>query len=119
MSPNRPSKAGMKGELMYACLKTRLWIAMTPPSLQKLVAFQAVNFVASVPIYAMAPFSVFGLSVIYQIFSIKVVALIYFNDFPLQKDKFSIVFFALACIETVLLFSSGAFSIYTFLFSRL
>lgn len=92
---------------------------MTSPSLQKLIWFQVLNFVASLLVYATTPVSVFGLSVIYQLFGVKIIALIYFNDFPHKKDKYSFVFFSLACIETLLLFSAGSFSIYTFLFSRL
>lgn len=92
---------------------------MLPTSLKKLALFQAVNLVASVLVYVVKPASLFGSVFVFQLFSVKIIALLYFNDYPQKKDKYSFVFFALACVETALFFSTGSFSIYTFLFSQL
>jgi uncharacterized membrane protein len=91
---------------------------MNDHSFKKLIKFQILNFVMSCLVYMIFPRDMFGFAVIYVIFSIKLIALLYLNDYPEKKDKFSITFFALACIEIILLFWTGSFSIYTFAFSQ-
>ena len=87
--------------------------------MKKLIWFQLGNFVVSCGVLVFFPLTLFGLSLIYLLFSAKVLALIYFNDYPEKKDGFSTMFFALACTEVILLFWTGSFSIYTFAFSKL
>lgn len=85
-------------------------------SAKTLFWFQAVNLVATVLVMTIVPTNIGGLSVIYALFSIKVIALIYFNEFPAKKNAYSVVFFALACVEVFLLFLTGSFSIFSFLY---
>ncbi len=85
---------------------------------QKLFWFQLFNFGFSCVVQFTFPNSIFGGSLIYVLFSFKIIALLYLNDYPEKKDLNSLVFFALACVEVILLFWTGSFSIYTFAFSR-
>tara|TARA_R110002126_G_scaffold289977_1_gene446034 strand:+ start:10434 stop:10712 length:279 start_codon:yes stop_codon:yes gene_type:complete len=84
----------------------------------KLVWFQAGNLLVSLAVLAAIPVDVRGTALIYMLFAIKVIMLIYLNDFPEKKDVFSAIFFGLACIEVILLFVTGSFSVYTFVFNR-
>ena len=52
------------------------------------------------------------------LFAIKVITLIYLNDYPAKKDVFSVIFFGLASIEVILLFLTGSFSVYTYVIAR-
>lgn len=92
---------------------------MNAPTAKKFLWFQAINLLVSLPVFLFLPSSVLRKAIIYVLFSAKVIALIYWNDFPAKKDPYSLAFFVIACIEVILLFLTGSFSIYTFLFSRL
>lgn len=91
---------------------------MNVPPAKKFVWFQAINLFVSLPVFLFLPSAILWKGIIYVLFSAKVIALIYWNDFPAKKDPYSLVFFVIACIEVILLFLTGSFSIYTFLFSR-
>lgn len=91
---------------------------MNAPTAKKIFWFQAINLFVSLQVFLFFPSAILWKGVIYVLFSAKVIALIYWNDFPAKKDPYSLVFFAIACIEVILLFLTGSFSIYTFFFSR-
>lgn len=78
----------------------------------KFIIFQSVNLLVSVLILA----GVHQIYAVHSIFSLKIIALIYLNDVPAKTDPFSLAFFALACIDVLLMLWLGSFSIYTFLF---
>ncbi|NVO25761.1 hypothetical protein [Donghicola mangrovi] len=92
---------------------------MTNSTREKLLWFQAGNFLVSLAVLASRPLGIQGSALIYALIGIKVIFLIYFNDYPAKKDVFSIAFFGLASIEVVLLFLCGSFSMYTFLLGSL
>lgn len=85
----------------------------------KLIWFQAGNLLVSAAVLAAIPVDVRRTALIYGLFAIKVIMLIYFNDFPAKKDVFSAIFFGLACIEVILLFLFGSFSIYTYVLAQI
>lgn len=91
---------------------------MNAPTAKKIFWFQAINLFVSLQVFLFFPSAILWKGVIYVLFSAKVIALIYWNDFPAKKDPYSLLFFAIACIEVILLFLTGSFSIYTFFFSR-
>ncbi len=78
----------------------------------KLAAFQIANLLVSIGILA-SPGQVLTVHVL---FSLKIIALIYFNDVPGKTDPFSLAFFVLACIDVLVMLWLGSFSIFTLLF---
>lgn len=82
---------------------------MLPTSLKKLALFQAVNLVASVLVYVVKPASLFGSVFVFQLFSVKIIALLYFNDYPQKKDKYSFVFLHWPALRRHCFFLQGRF----------
>lgn len=85
---------------------------------RKLIWFQAGNLLVSLAILAAIPVGLQGSAMIQVLFAIKVITLIYLNDYPAKKDVFSVIFFGLASIEVILLFLTGSFSVYTYVIAR-
>ncbi len=83
---------------------------------KRLLWFHLANLMISIPVTLVLPLSISGFNMAYPLFSLKVIALLYFNEFPLKKDPFSVAFFAIACVEIALMFLMGSFSFFTFLF---
>lgn len=79
--------------------------------------FQAVNFALSILI-RLIPLNVAGVSMAYPLFSLKVMALIWFNTYPQERAPWSRAFFIFACLDVACIFLFGAFSIYSLALSR-
>lgn len=86
---------------------------------QRLFVFQAWNFLLSFVVWLVFPLSVSGVNLAYPLFSLKVIALLWFNTYPRDKSFFSLVFFGLACADVFTIFLFGSFSIYSLAFSNL
>lgn len=85
---------------------------------QSFARFQIANLLASIFVLTVLD-TLQNYGLVYFLFGIKLVALLYYNEYPAKKDPFSVLFFAIACIEILLVFWTGSFSIYTYAFSML
>ena len=86
---------------------------------EKFYAFQATNFLLSVFVWLLFPLSVAGFNLAYPLFSLKVIALILYNDYPSDKSLYSVLFFAFACVDVLVIFLFGSFSIFSWGLARL
>ncbi|MDX1781116.1 MAG: hypothetical protein R3256_07325 [Thalassovita sp.] len=78
-----------------------------------------VNFLVSFLVWAISPLSVNGINLIYPLFSLKVIALLWFNGYPQNRSFFSLLFFLFACADVFVFYLFGSFSIYSLAFSYL
>ncbi len=90
-----------------------------PHQLKKLFIFQSVNIVVSIFVWFLFPLSISGFNVAYPLFSLKVIALIWFNEYPYERSLYSMIFFVLACVDVFTIFLFGSFSIFSWGFARL
>ena len=82
---------------------------------KRLLWFHLANLLISIPVDLVFPMTVSGFNMAYPLFSLKLIAFLYFNEFPAKRDPFSVAFFAIACIEIALILLTGSFSLFTFL----
>ena len=87
---------------------------MTSDQARKLIAVQMVNLAVTILI-GLGLFQGFGGPAFINIlFALKMIALLYYNDYPARRDIFSLLFFIIAVTEVILIFVFGSFSIYSF-----
>ncbi|MCF7702146.1 hypothetical protein [Loktanella sp. M215] len=92
---------------------------MTSYQARKLIAFQMVNLGVTILIRLGIPFDIRGGGFISILFALKMIALLYWNDYPAQRDRYALLFFVIAVTEVILVFVFGSFSIYSFAYVSL
>lgn len=89
------------------------------PQFKKLVYFQLANLVVSFIVWLISPLSEFESALVFQLFGIKLIVLLWLNEFPTKRTIYDKIFFGLSVADIVTFNIFGSFSLYTFGLSRL
>jgi hypothetical protein len=81
-------------------------------------AYQCGNIAVSTLLKLVLPLSLNGISLAYPIFTLKVVLLLWMNDYPQRNSFLGLVFFIIAVLDVISMFIFGSFSIFSVLYVR-
>lgn len=85
---------------------------------KKLIFWLSVNLILSIIVWIALPISIAGISIAFPIFAAKICVLILINDYPLDSSACSMSLFLLSCLDVVVMFLFGSFSIFSLALSR-